>query len=75
MKNIDGIFPALVTPFTEDNRINHKALKELVRMNVKKGVSGFYVGGSTGEAFLLTTQERKEILNTVCQEADSSIII
>lgn len=69
MKNLKGIIPALLTPFTADNRINRQALRELVRMNLQKGVSAFYVGGSTAETFLLTEDERKEILETVVGEA------
>ena len=44
----------LVDQYTE-------ALKELVKFNLDKGVNGFYVGGSTGEAFLLSADERKEV--------------
>ncbi|MEI6579998.1 MAG: N-acetylneuraminate lyase [Eubacteriales bacterium] len=65
MKNLKGIFPALPTPFTKDDKINEKALEALVRLNMDKGVDGFYVGGSTSEAFLLTLDERKLILEVV----------
>lgn len=68
MKKFDGIFPALLTPFDEAGNINHRALRELVEMNIAKGVSGFYVCGSTGEAFMLSTQERKSILETVMDQ-------
>ena len=34
-------------------------------MNIAKGVTGFYVGGSTGEAFLLSHEERKEVYKLV----------
>lgn len=68
MKNLKGIVPALLTPFTADNRINHPVLRELVRRNLEQGVSAFYVAGSTAEAFLLTTAERKAILETVVDE-------
>ena len=54
-----GIFTALLTPFDKNNKINAKALEELIKFNVKMGVNGFYVTGSTGEAFLLSTEERK----------------
>jgi N-acetylneuraminate lyase len=64
-----GIFPALVTPFRKDGKINDKALQQIVKMNLDKGVTGFYVGGSTGEAFMLTVDERKYILEVVAQEA------
>lgn len=57
--NLKGIFPALLTPFDKEGKINEKALESLIEMNIKKNVSGFYVSGSTGEAFLLTEKERK----------------
>jgi N-acetylneuraminate lyase len=68
LHKLKGIFPALLTPFTKDNRIHEKALQQLVRMNLDKGVDGFYVGGSTSEAFLLSMEERKYILDIVLQE-------
>lgn len=67
MKNLTGIFPALPTPFTKDDRINEKALETLININIEKGVNGFYVCGSTAEAFLLTLEERKHILEIVKQ--------
>ncbi len=53
-----GIFPALVTPYTKDGAIHEKSLRKLVSVNLEKGVRGFYVGGRTAGAFLLTTVER-----------------
>lgn len=67
MKNLKGIFPALLTPFTKDNRINEGSLEKLIQMNLQKGVDGFYVGGSTAEAFLLSFDERKSLLDIVTQ--------
>lgn len=64
---LKGIFPALLTPF-KNNKINEKELQKLVRINIEKGVNGFYVGGSTAEAFLLTIEERKYLLDIVLQE-------
>lgn len=68
MKSFRGIFPALLTPFTSTGAINHDALRALVRLNLSKNVAGFYVGGSTAEAFLLSNAERKAILETVVDE-------
>lgn len=63
-----GVFPALLTPFDTTGAVNYDALRALVRFNLQKGVSGFYVCGSTSEAFLLTNEERKKILETAREE-------
>ena len=69
MTDFSGIYPALLSPFHKDGSINHEALRQLVRVNLKKGVAGFYVGGSTAEAFLLDNSQRMALLETVADEA------
>lgn len=56
-----GVFSALLTPYTKDDKINGDSVKKIVDMNLKKGINGFYVGGSTGEGMLLTVEERKQL--------------
>lgn len=65
MVQFKGVFPALVTPFDENGKINDKAMERLVRYNLEKGVSGFYVGGSTAESFMLSIDERMHALEVV----------
>lgn len=69
INSIKGIFPALVTPFNSKGCINETVLRQIVRMNLDKGVAGFYVCGSTAEAFLLSLEERKQVLEIVAEEA------
>ena len=64
-----GIFPALLTPFDKNDRVNTQVLCELVDYNLKKGVNGFYVGGSTAEAFMLSEEERLLVMKTVSERA------
>lgn len=64
----NGIYTALLTPFAGNNQINEVALVQLIRHNINMGVEGFYVGGSTAEAFLLTTEERKQVME-ICKSA------
>ncbi len=56
-----GIFSALLTPFKSNSSLDKEGVKRLVEFNIKNGIDGFYVGGSTGEGFLLTNEERKEL--------------
>ncbi|MGN1346067.1 MAG: N-acetylneuraminate lyase [Eubacteriales bacterium] len=65
MKKIGGVIPAIFTPFAKDGSVNTEQLARLAEFNLAKGVSGFYVNGSSGEAFLLTDEERRLVYKTV----------
>lgn len=67
--NLKGIFVALVTPFAPDGSVAYDALATHVRHSINSGIEGFYVCGSTGEALLLTLEERKHILEIVVEAA------
>ena len=75
MKNFGGIFTALLTPFDKNGKINEKELEKLVKYNIEMGVNGFYVCGSTAEAFLLSTDERKQVLDVVKDTAKDKTLI
>lgn len=75
MKKFKGIYPALVTPFDEEGRINPSMVEKVVSRCLDKGVSGFYVGGSTGESYLLTMEERKFMLEQVVKAAEGKDVI
>lgn len=70
-----GIFTALLTPFDKNGDINEQELRRLVRFNLSMGARGFYVCGSTAEAFLLTTDERRRIAEIVKDEAPEATLI
>lgn len=67
--DFSGVYPALMTPFDRNDEVNTAELKRLCEYNIAKGVSGFYVDGSTAEAFLLSYEERKTVLKTVAGAA------
>ncbi|WP_040204321.1 N-acetylneuraminate lyase [Neobacillus jeddahensis] len=75
MDKYKGIFPALVTPYTNKGEIHEASLRKIVRMNLEKGVKGFYVNGSTAETFLLHMEERKRLIDIVTDEAKGKATI
>lgn len=75
MKNMRGIYTALLTPFTRDGKINEKELERLVRHNLSLGADGFYVCGSTAEALMLSVEERMEIMQIVKANAKDANLI
>lgn len=63
----NGVFPALLTPFTKNDSIDFKLFEKNLQAQVKAGVDGVIIGGSLGEASTLTNNEKKELL--ICAKA------
>jgi 4-hydroxy-2-oxoglutarate aldolase len=59
-----GIFPPITTPFYPDGRVYFKKLEHNVERYSKTPVAGIAVLGSTGEAIMLSDEERHEVLKT-----------
>ena len=64
-----GIIPALVTPFAGDGALAVQKVGALVERLIGEGASGFYVGGSTGECFLMSLEERKRLFAAAVEAA------
>ena len=70
---LKGIMPALMTGFTDDHKdISPERIRTLVRFLIRKGVNGLYVGGSSGEMLLCSTDERMKLLETVISETKAA---
>ena len=74
-EKFEGIYPALLTPFTKEGRINRTSLERLVQHEMDLGADGFYVCGSTGEAFLMSKEERREVMEIVRNAAPGKKLI
>jgi 4-hydroxy-2-oxoglutarate aldolase len=59
---LHGIFPPTTTPFYPDGRVYLKKLEHNVERYSKTPVAGIVVLGSTGEAVMLSDEERREVL-------------
>ena len=57
-----GIFPALITPFTADDTIDFDLFGKNLRAQVEAGIKGVIVAGSLGEASTLTKAEKYELV-------------
>ncbi len=71
--NVEGSWPALVTPFNDQDEVNYEMLRKLVNFHTENHSTGVLLMGSTGEAILLTQEERKKIIDTVIDEANGKI--
>ncbi len=59
---LHGIFPPITTPFYPDGNVYYKKLEHNVERYSRTPVAGIVVLGSTGEAILLSDQERRDVL-------------
>ena len=66
---LHGIFPPITTPFYPDGKIYHRKLEQNVEHYSRGPVAGIVVLGSTGEAILLSDDERREALKTAIDAA------
>lgn len=65
MKQVSGIYAAVLTPRLADDSVDAIALDKLVSFLLSKGISSFAMNGATGEFCLTTPRQLRVILNTV----------
>ena len=66
---LHGIFPPITTPFYPDGQVYYKKLEANVERYSRTPCAGIVVLGSTGEAIMLSDQERREVLKTAMAAA------
>lgn len=60
-----GTATALITPFTKDDKVDVKALCEIVERQIASGVDALVALGTTGEPATLSEEEKKQVVE-VC---------
>lgn len=60
---LEGIFPAITTPFYPDGRLYFRKLEHNVERYSRSPIAGMVVLGSTGETVLLSLEEQREVLS------------
>ncbi|MDO5352380.1 MAG: dihydrodipicolinate synthase family protein [Succinatimonas sp.] len=75
MKLMHGVINAMTTPFNEDGSVDIESLKKQVDFQIEKGVDCLYPLGTTGEMYLLSTEERKLVAKTVVEHANGRAIV
>jgi len=66
---LQGIFPAMTTPFYPDGAVYYKKIEYNVDRYSRGPVAGLVALGSTGEAVMLSDQERREVLRVIAEVA------
>ena len=61
MEKITGLINAPFTPFLANGDVNLEPIEAYAAMLQKNGLKGVFINGSSGEGYMLTTDERKQL--------------
>ena len=72
---LQGIFPPITTPFYADGSVYFKKLEHNVDRYSRTPIAGIVVQGSTGEAIMLSDQEKRDVLRVAREVAAPSKVL
>ncbi|MBR3474439.1 MAG: dihydrodipicolinate synthase family protein [Oscillospiraceae bacterium] len=75
LKKYEGIFPAFYACYDETGAISPARVRQFTEYLIQKGVTGLYVGGSSGECIYQSVAERKLLLENVMAVARGRAVI
>ncbi|MDU1909658.1 4-hydroxy-tetrahydrodipicolinate synthase [Fusobacterium sp.] len=75
MKNVEikGVIVPLLTPMNADETINEKELRNQVNHQIESGIHALFPLGTNGEAYILSREEKEQILKIVVDEAKGRV--
>ncbi len=68
-----GVFPALLTPFTDQDELDLAMFEKNLKAQVDAGVDGIILGGSLGEASILTTSEKEKLVKFAVEKLNGKL--
>lgn len=68
-----GVWPVMITPFTDDNKPDFKAIKGLCDWYIEKGCTGIFAVCQSSEMAFLSEQEKLDIAKAVTDAVDGRI--
>ena len=71
--NWTGVFPALTTKFTEDDTLDLPLFEKNLQAQLEAGVNGIVLGGTLGEASVLTTEEKETLVKFAIEKVKGKV--
>jgi len=68
-----GVYPAICTPFTEDDAVDLEAQRRVVRFALECGSHGIVAFGLAGEVLKLSTDERRTLTDVILEETGAAV--
>lgn len=71
--NWSGVFPALTTKFTTDDQLDLPLFEKNLQAQLAAGVNGIVLGGTLGEASVLTTTEKEQLIKYAVEKCAGKV--
>ena len=68
-----GVFPALLTPFTDQDELDLAMFEKNLKAQVDAGVDGIILGGTLGEASILNTAEKEKLVKFAVEKLEGRL--
>ena len=69
----NGVYPALTTKFTANDTLDFKLIEKNLNAQLDAGVDGVILGGSLGEASVLTSEEKYDLLKFTVEKVGGKV--
>lgn len=68
-----GLWPVMLTPFLENNKVDEEGLKALTQFYIQHGAKGLFSNCLSSEMFQLTDEERLLVIRTVVKSSEDKV--
>jgi 4-hydroxy-tetrahydrodipicolinate synthase len=73
IRGLTGVIPPMITPFADDDSVDHDQLRTETQFLLDAGVDGIVVGGSTGEGAGMSEEELYEAVSVVVETVNGAV--
>lgn len=73
-EQLKGLYAALLVPFDENGQVKEEGLKQIAKNAIEvEQLDGLYVNGSSGENFLISKEQKKQIFKVVKEAVGNDV--
>ncbi len=73
MVEIKGIISPILTPMKSDESVNYEELRVQINRLINGGIHGIFVFGTNGEGYILSEEEKIEIMRVAVEEVNGRV--
>ncbi|MDD4362954.1 MAG: dihydrodipicolinate synthase family protein [Atribacterota bacterium] len=73
MFKLEGIYPAMLTAFDDEGKVDEMQMRKVVDFQIENGVEGLFPNSSLGEFIRMSSEEKKKLIKIVFEQANGRV--